>query len=106
MSFDLSRFPEGIFTLHGSFRAKPGRGDELEGYLAKLTRLTESEPGVLVYTVARDLEDRLKFLIFEQYSGRAAFKSHIETKEFQDLWESGVLDGALEPSLFVPISPN
>ncbi|KAH7310703.1 hypothetical protein B0I35DRAFT_439556 [Stachybotrys elegans] len=101
MSIDVSAFPEHEFTLHGSFRAKPGRGDELEEYLRHLVRLVKSEPGTIFYQVARDQKDRLKFLIFETYAGRAAFQTHLDSQEFQNLWNSNVLDGALEPSLFV-----
>jgi quinol monooxygenase YgiN len=43
--------------------------------------------------VARDQRYKLKYLIFERYAGRAAFKAHIETKAF------------LEPSIFVPMEP-
>jgi quinol monooxygenase YgiN len=75
----------------------------LEDYIRKVIGHVQSEPGVLIYEVARDQQDRLKFLVFERYAGRAAFKAHIETKAFLDMWESGVLDGALEPSFFVPI---
>ncbi|KAK9365371.1 hypothetical protein V1509DRAFT_633238 [Lipomyces kononenkoae] len=103
--FDVSIFPEGTFTLHGSLRAKPGRGDELETLLRKIVGIIPSEHGVLTYQVARDKEDPLRFLIFETYTGRAAFSSHLETQQFKDFWNAGVLDGALKPSFFEALTP-
>ncbi|KAI1637673.1 hypothetical protein F4809DRAFT_640339 [Biscogniauxia mediterranea] len=58
--------------------AYPEHADTLEAALAETTRLAQSEPGCIHYSIARDDEDSTVFYVFERYSSRRAFEQHMQ----------------------------
>ena len=85
--------------------AKEGRGDDLERHLRILVRLTQSEPGTLEYAIARDDQNPNHFHVFERYTGREAFKSHIGAQEFVDFANSGALAQPPTPKFLHVLQP-
>jgi quinol monooxygenase YgiN len=80
------------FVLVVRMKAKEGeegRAAEIAGELAIASR---EEAGCEAYVPCRDPEDPRSFLIYEQYSDRAAFEAHGASEHFQRLAVGGLFE--------------
>ncbi|KAK3385610.1 hypothetical protein B0H63DRAFT_473276 [Podospora didyma] len=68
--------PEDEFCVYGTVYAFPEHADALEAVYAETTRLAQSEPGSIYYSISRDSDDLAIFYFFEQYTGKKAFDEH------------------------------
>jgi autoinducer 2-degrading protein len=68
-----------------TYRAHPGRGDEVAALLAHYQRLVRMEPGCRYFGAARDPDDPDSFVIFEQYHSREALDSHVASAHYRDI---------------------
>jgi quinol monooxygenase YgiN len=73
-------------------QAKSGAGDQLLDAINEETPVTASKDGAIEVQAWRDLDDRDKFVLVEQWRDRAAYDAYLKWRE-----ESG--DGALAPLL-------
>ena len=79
---------EGIHRMYvvvARFVAQEGSADEVAACLAEMTPSSLAEPGCHKYIINRSVEDPNKFLLYEQYTDKAAFGAHGENPEFQRL---------------------
>lgn len=60
------------------FRAKPGKGSELEQILQALVAPTRSEPGNIAYILHRSTENPDELVFDEIFSSMEAFKDHAQ----------------------------
>ncbi len=58
------------------FKAKPGKGKELEKILLTLVEPTRNEPGNIAYVLHRSTENPDELLFDEIFSSRDAFEEH------------------------------
>ena len=58
------------------YQAMAGKGDEVAALLATHTAATRAEPGNLDFVALRSSEDPDAFVLYERYTGRAAFEAH------------------------------
>jgi quinol monooxygenase YgiN len=72
-------------------------------WIRKLARGVESEPGTLQYKISRDPVDQTIFHIFEEYTGRKAFETHITSKLFSEFIGAGLLVGIPETNIMFPL---
>jgi quinol monooxygenase YgiN len=72
-----NRTPEAVRVL-AFFRAKPGRGKELEQILLELVPLTRSEPGNIAYVLHRSTENPDELVFDEIFSSKKAFEEHTQ----------------------------
>ena len=72
-----------MYVVVARFVAREGSGDEVAALLAEMTPSANKEPGCYKYIVNRSLEDPNRFLLYEQYTDKAAFGAHGENPDFQ-----------------------
>jgi|RhiMetdeSRZDD1v2_1073273.scaffolds.fasta_scaffold1472727_1 quinol monooxygenase YgiN len=78
-------------VIVATWKAKPGKAEEVEQILIDLARATRTEPGALMFIANRAKEARDTFVLYEQYRDEAAFLAHQQTAHFKQL----VLERAL-----------
>ena len=83
-------------------KAKEGKGDLLEQELKKMVQKVHTEPGAIMYVAHRDINNPLRFLIYERYKNKEATEEHRSTphfKEFSKVLES-LADGRMEVNFY------
>ncbi|KAJ5833457.1 hypothetical protein N7474_001768 [Penicillium riverlandense] len=102
---ELPTLPDDEFCIFGTVYAYPEHADALEVVYAKTTRLSEAEPGIIYYCLARDGDDPTIFHFFERYTGQKAFHEHNAQPIIQKLMEDKYIRGvtakfvkAIEPA--------
>ncbi|BEJ17751.1 hypothetical protein CspHIS471_0700190 [Cutaneotrichosporon sp. HIS471] len=79
------------FYVIASMRAASAQAaDELAVLFAACREHAEKhEPGTLQYQPVRDMQDPLKFKVFEQYAGPEAVAAHTKTDVYRALGRAG-----------------
>jgi len=72
-----------MFVVVARFYAQAGKEDEVEAVLKTMTPISNAEPGCALYVVNRSLDDPRRFLLYEQYHGRAGYEAHMATEAFK-----------------------
>jgi quinol monooxygenase YgiN len=72
-----------MYVVVARFVAQEGSGDEVAALLAEMTPSANAEPGCHKYIVNRSVDDPNTFLLYEQYTDKAAFGAHGENPDFQ-----------------------
>ena len=67
----------GPITLIAEFTALPGQGNTVAELLAGLATNVRQEPGNVAFDCFRRLDDGTRFVVYEIYRDKAAFKAHI-----------------------------
>lgn len=68
------------------WQARPDTVSEVEAILRELSSTVErEEPGCLSFRVFRNLEERTRFVLIEEYRDADAFKAHLATEHFARL---------------------
>lgn len=65
-------------------KAKDGKEQEVVDALQKVMPMVEKEEGTLIYTLSQNTEDN-SLLMYEAYTGKEAFDSHINQPYIQEL---------------------
>jgi quinol monooxygenase YgiN len=78
-------------VIIATWKAMPGKAEEIEQILVELARETRKEPGALMFIANRAKEAPDTFMLYEQYRDEAAFLEHQQTAHFKRL----VLERAL-----------
>ena len=73
------------FVLVARLTARDGEQDRAAELIGRLVEATRSEPGNVHYIPHRDPEDPRVFLMYEQYSDKAAFEEHGQTEHFKTI---------------------
>ena len=73
-----------MFVVAAQYYTKEGKEEEVAAILKKMIPISNGEPGCVLYTVNRSLDDPRKFLLYEQYRDRAGYEAHMATPEFEE----------------------
>ncbi len=73
-----------MIVVAAMLQAVEGKGDELEQEFKKLVPKVLNDPGTITYVVHRNIDDPLKFLVYEKYESREALREHSSTPHFQE----------------------
>ena len=73
-----------MYVVAARYYTQEGKADEVAAILKTMIPISTAEPGCVLYTVNRSVDDPRKFLLYEQYRDRAGYESHMETQEFKD----------------------
>ncbi|UJW87205.1 putative quinol monooxygenase [Devosia sp. SL43] len=68
---------EGPISLIAEFTARPLQGEAVAELLAGLATKVRQEPGNIAFDCFRRLDDSAKFVVYEIYRDKSAFKAHI-----------------------------
>ncbi|MEX1281174.1 MAG: putative quinol monooxygenase [Acidimicrobiia bacterium] len=68
-----------------TYRALPGRGDEVAELLGEYQRHVRMEPGCRYFGAARDPEDPDRFVLFEQYHSIEALDEHLASAHYRQI---------------------
>ena len=95
------------FVVIARYRARAGEEDRVEAALREMVEPTRAEPGNLDYQVFRDPEQAAVFVLFERYTGAAAFEAHKSSAHFGTWLAGQVLPALAERTRFdlVPLDP-
>lgn len=72
-----------MIVLAVSWKAHPGKEQEVVRVFSILQAESRKEPGCLMYVVHRGQTDRSRFFVYEQYKDAAALDAHRNTAHFQ-----------------------
>lgn len=72
------------YVVLARWTANPGEEAAVAAALSRMVEPTRSEPGNLLYEVARDPERPGVFLLYEQYEDERAYLAHGESPHFQE----------------------
>ena len=73
-----------MYVVAARYHTQEGKDDEVAAILQTMIPISSAEPGCVLYTVNRSVDDPRKFLLYEQYRDRAGYEAHMETPEFKD----------------------
>jgi len=73
-----------MYVVAARYYTQDGKDDEVAAILRTMIPISSAEPGCVLYTVNRAVDDPRKFLLYEQYRDRAGYEAHMETQEFKD----------------------
>lgn len=84
------------YGLHGSLKAKAGKGDELATILLQAAGLMRQVAGCDMYLVSKDITDSDCIWITELWDAKTTHDESLKMKEVRDLIEQAMplLDGA------------
>ncbi|HVP44421.1 MAG TPA: putative quinol monooxygenase [Terriglobales bacterium] len=94
-----------MIVLAVTWKAHPGKEEEMKRVFSLLQAESRKEPGCLMYVVHRGREDRSRFFVYEQYKDEAALEAHRATPHFR-LYARGelmTLGDRLDAHLYEPI---
>ncbi|WFD21081.1 hypothetical protein MCAP1_003338 [Malassezia caprae] len=85
----MSAPKQGPFILVANIVAKgASEAETLQSMLLTVTKKANTaEEGTKTYRLARDVNEPLKFVVYEEYADEAAFEAHKASPEFQALFQ-------------------
>jgi quinol monooxygenase YgiN len=79
------------FVVIARYKARTGEEGRVEAALRNMAGPTQAEPGNLDYQVLRDPQEPGAYMLFERYTGEAAFQAHLATEHFATWLKGQVL---------------
>ena len=73
-----------MYVVAAQYYAKEGKADEIAAILQEMIPISRAEPGCALYLINRSLDDPRKFLLYEQYRGKAGYEAHMATDAFKE----------------------
>ena len=73
-----------MYVVAARYYAKEGMADQVAEILRTMIPISSAEPGCVLYTVNRSVEDPRRFLLYEQYRDEAGYQSHMATEAFKE----------------------
>jgi quinol monooxygenase YgiN len=67
------------------YQAMAGQGDEVAALLAAHAAATRAEPGNLEFVALRSTGDPDAFVLYERYTGQAAFEAHTASPHYEGI---------------------
>ena len=97
-----------MMVLAVTWKANPGREDEVAEIFSKLEAASRKEPGCLMYVVHQHRSEPGRYFIYEQYFDDDALEAHRKSPHFQE-YAVRALSGIgerLQGDLYVPLSDS
>jgi quinol monooxygenase YgiN len=96
-----------VIVLVAHYRAQAGQGDAVAEALREAIAASRAEPGNLMYTIQRSVEDPDEFVLYEQYDDEAAVDAHRASSHFQEIVVGRVIPmlESREFGLYTPVEP-
>jgi Uncharacterized conserved protein len=96
-----------MYAVLARYQVQPGRGDEVAHALRPHLLATRNEPGCLVFTANRSVDDPDSFVLYEQYKDEESFKAHVDSAHYETYVVSRVrpLLAHREVAFFTAIEP-
>ncbi|CDZ98142.1 Dimeric alpha-beta barrel [Phaffia rhodozyma] len=85
--------PDAPLIVFAKIIAKPGKADELGQAINICVEKSNKEPGTLIYTILRQLDQPDTFLAYEKYENLAAFKEHGKGEALKELVSKNLAAG-------------
>jgi quinol monooxygenase YgiN len=76
-----------VIIVTGSVRARPESAGEVERVSLEHVRRSRAEPGCLLHSVHRDVEDDHRFVFLEQWADHDALTAHFRVPESAEFVE-------------------
>jgi quinol monooxygenase YgiN len=92
------------FVVIARYKARAGEEDRVEAALRNMRAPSRAEPGNLDYQVLRDPRDPAVFVLYERYTGEAAFVAHQATEHF-GTWLKGQVLPCLDERTRLDLEP-
>jgi quinol monooxygenase YgiN len=73
------------YVVCATWKVKPGEDEAVLDLLGQVSRASTAEPGCLLFTVHRSLDDPSTFFLYEQYESRVAFEAHAASEHVRRL---------------------
>jgi quinol monooxygenase YgiN len=73
-----------VILVTGTIRARPDTIDQVESLSLAHVRRSRDEPGCLLHSVQRDLEDPLRLVFLEQWVDQDALRAHFGVPASRD----------------------
>jgi quinol monooxygenase YgiN len=73
------------YVLLAHWTAAEGNEDRVGEILRRLVGPSRAEPGCRTFRPHRSLDDRRRFVIYEEYDDEAAFAAHGDSPHFREL---------------------
>jgi (4S)-4-hydroxy-5-phosphonooxypentane-2,3-dione isomerase len=73
-----------MYVVAARYYTQEGKDEEVAAILRTMIPISNAEPGCILYTVNRSVDDPRKFLLYEQYRDRAGYEAHMETQPFKE----------------------
>ena len=91
-----------MLIVTGSVTARPDTFDELEAISLEHVRRSRTEPGCLLHSVHRDVEDPLRLVFLEHWSDADALRAHFAVPASNEFVTAarGLAAGATAISIF------
>jgi quinol monooxygenase YgiN len=74
-----------MFVIVAQWYAKDGKQDEVAALLAEMVPHSRAEPGCRLFVANRSTDDSRRFILYEQFTDRAAFEAHTATAAFKEI---------------------
>jgi len=84
-----------MIVLKVDMLVKPGAEEKCKEYIRIMQEHTRKEPGCLFYVGHQSIDNRRKFLFYEQYKDQAALEAHRNAPYFKQYVHGG-LDPIME----------
>lgn len=97
--------PAKPFALVVTFKAKAGKGKELEQTFRPCLAATRKEPGNIAYELNRDPDDPNTYFMYEKFKGIPALEDHLKQQHTQTLLKALVPITEGEPKIKVYVTP-
>lgn len=73
-----------MFVVVAQWQVRAGHEDDVAAILGELIPATRAEPGCVMFTANRSLDDPRRFILYERFRDRAAFEAHTSSVIFRD----------------------
>jgi quinol monooxygenase YgiN len=74
-----------VYVVCSQLLVREGSEEAVAAVMPELVAASRLEPGCLLYLAHRHLEDRRRFMFYEQYADEAAFRAHTEAEHYRRL---------------------
>lgn len=74
-----------MIVVVAEYTVAAGNEEAVADLLRTWAPMAREEPGCAAFIVNRSLEDRRRFMLYEQYADQAAFDFHTNRPEFKDI---------------------
>jgi quinol monooxygenase YgiN len=71
------------YVVLAKWVARADEEEKVADAIAKLVEPSRAEPGCLIYRAHRDLDEPRVFLLYEEYTDRAAYEAHAASDHFR-----------------------
>ncbi len=73
-----------MYVVAARYYTQEGKDEAVATILQQMIPISSAEPGCVLYTVNRSVDDPRKFLLYEQYRDLAGYEAHMATDAFKE----------------------